>query len=87
MINYRMVAIVQMAVESELRKRRKLEDVDTVEDVVKLIQESKNIMILAGAGSISLSSTCLYLLYLYYLSCFCIFEICILEYLCCFYVG
>jgi len=42
-----------MAVESELRRRRKLEDVNTVEDVVKLIQESKNIIILAGAGSMS----------------------------------
>ena len=51
-----MVALIRMAVESELRKRRKLENVNNVEDVVKLIQESKNIMILAGAGSISQGS-------------------------------
>ena len=37
-----MVALIRMAVESELRKRRKLENVNNVEDVVKLIQESKN---------------------------------------------
>jgi hypothetical protein len=46
-----MLALVRMAVETELRKRKKLEDVNTVEDVVNLIKKSSNIVILAGAGS------------------------------------
>ena len=46
-----MLALVRMAVETELRKRKKLEDVNTVDDVVNLIKKSNNIMILAGAGS------------------------------------
>lgn len=46
-----MLALVRMAVETELRKRKKLEDVNTVDDVVDLIKKSNNIMILAGAGS------------------------------------
>lgn len=57
-----------MAVQSELRKRQRLEDVDNVEDVVKLILSSKNIMILAGAGLIP--SVCLYLVSLSL--CFCV---------------
>jgi NAD-dependent SIR2 family protein deacetylase len=39
-----------MAVDTELRRRKKLEDVDSLDDVVRLIQSSKNIMVLAGAG-------------------------------------
>jgi hypothetical protein len=46
-----MLALVRMAVETELRKRKKLEDVNTVDDVVNLIKKSSNIVILAGAGS------------------------------------
>ena len=39
-----------MAVETELRKRKKLDNVNTVDDVVDLIRKSNNIVILAGAG-------------------------------------
>jgi NAD-dependent SIR2 family protein deacetylase len=39
-----------MAVDTELRRRKKLEDVNSLDDVVRLIQSSKNIMVLAGAG-------------------------------------
>jgi 6-phosphogluconate dehydrogenase len=40
-----------MAVESELRKRKKLDNVNTIDDVVNLIQTSSNIIALVGAGS------------------------------------
>lgn len=39
-----------MAVESELRKRKKLDNVNTIDDVVNLIQSSNNIIALVGAG-------------------------------------
>lgn len=39
-----------MAVESELRKRKKLDNVNTIDDVVNLIQTSNNIIALVGAG-------------------------------------
>jgi len=45
-----MITLLRMAVETELRKRKKLDNVNTVDDVVDLIRKSKNIMILAGAG-------------------------------------
>ena len=45
-----MIALLRMAVETELRKRKKLDNVNTVDDVVDLIRKSKNIMILTGAG-------------------------------------
>jgi hypothetical protein len=39
-----------MAVEAELQKRKKLSHVNTIEDVVNLIQTSNHIIVLAGAG-------------------------------------
>jgi hypothetical protein len=39
-----------MAVESELRKRKKLDNVNTIDDVVNLIRTSDNIIALVGAG-------------------------------------
>ena len=39
-----------MAVKSELHKRKKLDHINTIDDVVKLIQTSNNIIVLAGAG-------------------------------------
>jgi hypothetical protein len=39
-----------MAVETELQKRKKLSHVNTIEDVVNLIQNSNYIIVLAGAG-------------------------------------
>ena len=39
-----------MAVETELRKRKKLSHVNTIEDVVSLIQNSNHVIVLAGAG-------------------------------------
>ena len=44
-----------MAVESELRRRKKLDNVNTLDDVVTLIQNSNNIIVLAGAG---ISTSC-----------------------------
>ena len=42
-----------MVVDNELRKRKKLEDVNTIDDVVNLIQTSNNILVLVGAGNLS----------------------------------
>jgi len=39
-----------MAVDAELRRRKKLAKVNSLDDVVKLIQNSHNIIVLAGAG-------------------------------------
>jgi len=39
-----------MAVENELHKRKKLDHVNTIEDVVELINNSEKIIVLAGAG-------------------------------------
>lgn len=39
-----------MAVESELRRRKKLEHLNTIDDIVNLIRTSNNIIVLAGAG-------------------------------------
>ena len=50
MVDCSMITLLRMAVETELRKRKKLDNVNTVDDVVDLIRNSKNIMILAGAG-------------------------------------
>jgi hypothetical protein len=47
-----------MAVDTELRKRKKLEDVNTLDDVVNLIQNSKNVMVLAGAGIAKVQKLC-----------------------------
>ena len=40
-----------MVVDNELRKRKKLEHVNTIDDVVNLIKSSQNILVLVGAGS------------------------------------
>jgi hypothetical protein len=45
-----LIALLRMAVDTELRRRKKLENVNSLDDVVRLIQSSKNIMVLAGAG-------------------------------------
>lgn len=50
MFDSSMITILRMAVETELRKRKKLDNVNTVDDVVDLIRKANNIMILAGAG-------------------------------------
>jgi TPP-dependent trihydroxycyclohexane-1,2-dione (THcHDO) dehydratase len=47
-----------MAVDTELRKRKKLEDVNSLDDIVNLIQSSKNVMVLAGAGIRKVQKPC-----------------------------
>jgi thiamine pyrophosphate-dependent acetolactate synthase large subunit-like protein len=47
-----------MAVDTELRRRKKLEDVNSLDDVVRLIQRSKNVMVLAGAGIAKVKKPC-----------------------------
>ena len=42
--------MVRRVLEAELKKRRKLEHVNTVDDVVELLKKSKNIIVLTGAG-------------------------------------
>ena len=42
--------LVAQVCNSELRKRPKLDHVNTLEQVVELIQRSKNIMVVTGAG-------------------------------------
>jgi hypothetical protein len=42
--------LVAKVVTTELHTRPKLSDVNTLEDAVKLIQKSKNIMVVTGAG-------------------------------------
>ena len=46
------VALLRMAVDSELRKRKKLDHVHTIDVAVDLIKSSNNIIVLAGAGRI-----------------------------------
>jgi hypothetical protein len=43
-------ALFRLAVETELQRRKKLDDVNTIDDVVNLIKSSNNIIVLAGAG-------------------------------------
>ena len=61
------MALFRMAVDTELRRRKKLDQVNSLDDIVRLIQDSNNIMILAGAGisniqyfisSIGISTSC-----------------------------
>ena len=47
-----MVALLRMATDNELQKRKKLDHVNTIDDVVKLIKSSNKIIVLAGAGRI-----------------------------------
>lgn len=52
-INFSDVQLIQVlskVVQKFLRQRKKLPNVNTLEDVVKLLRESKNIMVLTGAG-------------------------------------
>jgi hypothetical protein len=46
------MALLRMAVDNELGKRKKLDHVNTIDDVINLIQSSNNIIVLAGAGYI-----------------------------------
>ena len=50
LLQNRLLGLLRMAVESELRKRKKLDNVNTIDDVVNLIQSSNNIIALVGAG-------------------------------------
>ncbi|ORX99716.1 SIR2-domain-containing protein [Basidiobolus meristosporus CBS 931.73] len=45
-----LLPLLELLISRFLRERQRLPDVNTVEDVVRLIKESKNIMILTGAG-------------------------------------
>ncbi|KAK9696192.1 NAD-dependent histone deacetylase sir2 [Basidiobolus ranarum] len=45
-----LLPLLELLISRFLRERQRLPDVSTVEDVVRLIKESKNIMILTGAG-------------------------------------
>lgn len=45
-----LLPILKSVVTRFLRKRHRLEDVNTIEDVAKLLGEAKNIMIVTGAG-------------------------------------
>ena len=45
-----LIQVLSKVVQKFLRQRKKLPNVNTLEDVVKLLRESKNIMILTGAG-------------------------------------
>src|SRR5204862_1202244 len=45
-----LIQVLSKVVQKFLRQRKKLPNVNTLEDVVKLLRESKNIMVLTGAG-------------------------------------
>jgi len=45
-----LIQVLSKIVQKFLRQRKKLPNVNTLEDVVKLLRESKNIMVLTGAG-------------------------------------
>ncbi|CAG8456791.1 1624_t:CDS:2 [Paraglomus occultum] len=45
-----LIPILHKAVSKFLRHRKKLDHINTLEDVVRLLKESKNIMVLTGAG-------------------------------------
>lgn len=45
-----LLRVLKMAISRVLRRRAKLPDVNTVEDVVRLIRNSNNILVLSGAG-------------------------------------
>jgi hypothetical protein len=49
------VELLRVAMDAELSRRRKLDYVNTIDDVVNLIKSSERIIILAGAGTASLS--------------------------------
>lgn len=46
----RIIKILKTTINRVLQSRDKLTDINTIEDTVKLIQKSKNIMVLTGAG-------------------------------------
>lgn len=46
-----------LAISRELSKRRRLSEYSTIEDAARLIKESKNIMVITGAG-VSVASLC-----------------------------
>jgi hypothetical protein len=52
--DYRRIALLRVAVDAELHRRRKLPHVNTIDDVVNLIKTSEKIIVLAGAGNLSL---------------------------------
>lgn len=54
---------------SEPPKRKKRKDINTLEDVVRLLLESKRILVLTGAG------VCIFLLYHVAVSCSCVNSI------------
>src|SRR3954464_10870209 len=45
-----LIEAISKVVQKFLRQRKKLPNVNTLEDVVKVLRESKNIMVLTGAG-------------------------------------
>ncbi|KAI9598276.1 DHS-like NAD/FAD-binding domain-containing protein [Syncephalis fuscata] len=46
----RLLSILVYSIQRFLRRRRKLADVNTIDDVVRLMHEAKNIIVLTGAG-------------------------------------
>jgi hypothetical protein len=50
----RRIALLRVAVDAELHRRRKLPHVNTIDDVVNLIKSSEKIIVLAGAGNLYL---------------------------------
>ena len=45
-----LIQVLSKVVQKFLRQRKKLPNVNTLEDVIELLRESKNIMVLTGAG-------------------------------------
>lgn len=42
--------ILKLSIERELRRRQKLNELNTIEDAVKLLEKSKHVMVITGAG-------------------------------------
>ena len=42
--------LLQAVITREMNRRRKLPHINTLEDVLRLLKESKNILVLTGAG-------------------------------------
>lgn len=49
--------LLAIAISREFSRRRKLPDYNTIDDAVRLLRESKNIIVLTGAGVSTLSPT------------------------------
>ncbi|KAF8474749.1 chromatin regulatory protein sir2 [Kalaharituber pfeilii] len=45
-----LLPLLHALIAREMTRRRKLEDINTIEDVVRLLKKSKNILVLTGAG-------------------------------------